>query len=151
MVAAIKFGLDEGIKPILEMMEELRTKCGAPAVRMGELNTPSDEVMKKCKEAAYDRLVEARKIKSKKERNDAVDAIKGEVIKTHFSIPGCCRRRCRFPRRRCFDIDHAGCGGRACSCHTHCCSCRGIHASSHALSRQAGAVRHSVPRAALAV
>jgi polyribonucleotide nucleotidyltransferase len=54
---------------------------------MGELNTPSDEVMKKCKEAAYDRLVEARKIKSKKERNDAVDAIKGEVIKTHFSIP----------------------------------------------------------------
>jgi len=87
MVAAIKFGYEEGIKPILEMMEELRAKCGAPAVRMGELNTPSDEVMKKVKEAAYDRLLEARKIKSKKERNDAVDAIKGEVIKTHFSIP----------------------------------------------------------------
>jgi polyribonucleotide nucleotidyltransferase len=68
-------------------MEELRSKCGAPAVRMGELNTPSDEVMKKVKEAAYDRLVEARKIKSKKERNDAVDAIKGDVLKTHFSIP----------------------------------------------------------------
>jgi polyribonucleotide nucleotidyltransferase len=87
MVAAIKFGLEEGIKPILEMMEELRVKCGAPAVRMGELNTPSDEVMKKVKEAAYDRLVEARKIKGKKERNDAVDAIKGDVLKTHFSIP----------------------------------------------------------------
>ena len=87
MVAAIKFGLEEGIKPILELMEELRAKCGAPAVRMGELNTPSDEVMKKVKEAAYDRLLEARKIKGKKERNDAVDAIKGDVIKTHFSIP----------------------------------------------------------------
>jgi polyribonucleotide nucleotidyltransferase len=87
MVAAIKFGYEEGIKPILDLMEELRAKCGAPAVRMGELNTPSDEVMKKVKEAAYDRLVEARKIKGKKERNDAVDAIKGDVIKTHFSIP----------------------------------------------------------------
>jgi polyribonucleotide nucleotidyltransferase len=87
MVAAINFGIEEGIKPILALMEELRTKCGAPAVRMGELNTPSDEVMKKVKEAAYDRLVEARKIKGKKERNDAVDAIKGDVIKTHFSIP----------------------------------------------------------------
>ena len=87
MVAAIKFGLEEGIKPILELMEELRAKCGAPAVRMGELNTPSDEVMKKVKEAAYDRLLEARKIKGKKERNDAVDAIKGDVVKTHFSIP----------------------------------------------------------------
>jgi polyribonucleotide nucleotidyltransferase len=87
MVAAIKFGLEEGIKPILELMEELRAKCGAPAVRMGELNTPSDEVMKKVKEAAYDRLLEARKIKGKKERNDAVDAIKGDVLKTHFSIP----------------------------------------------------------------
>ncbi|MFM7051966.1 MAG: polyribonucleotide nucleotidyltransferase, partial [Planctomycetota bacterium] len=72
MVAAIRFGYDEGIKPILELMEELRAKCGAPAVRMGELTTPSDEVMKKVKEAAYDRLVEARKIKGKKERNEAV-------------------------------------------------------------------------------
>ncbi|MFZ9915397.1 MAG: polyribonucleotide nucleotidyltransferase, partial [Phycisphaerales bacterium] len=35
----------------------------------------------------YDRLLEARKIKGKKERNEAVDAIKGDVLKTHFSIP----------------------------------------------------------------
>jgi polyribonucleotide nucleotidyltransferase len=87
MVRAIRFGYDEGIKPTLELMEELRAKCGAPAVRMGELSTPSDDVMKKVKEVAYDRLLEARKIKGKKERNDAVDAIKSEVIKTHFSIP----------------------------------------------------------------
>ena len=87
MVAAIRFGLEEGIKPILEMMEELRTKCGAPAVRMGELTTPSDEITKKVKELAYDRMVAARKINGKKERNEAVDAIKGEVLKTHFAIP----------------------------------------------------------------
>ncbi len=87
MVAAIRFGLEEGIKPILGMMEELRAKCGAPAVRMGELTTPSDEITKKVKELAYDRMVAARKINGKKERNEAVDAIKGEVLKTHFAIP----------------------------------------------------------------
>jgi len=87
MVAAIKFGLEEGIKPILGMMEELRAKCGAPAVRMGELTTPSDEITKKVKELAYDRMLVARKIHGKKERNEAVDAIKGEVLKTHFAIP----------------------------------------------------------------
>jgi polyribonucleotide nucleotidyltransferase len=87
MVAAIRFGLEEGIKPILGMMEELRAKCGAPAVRMGELTTPSDEITKKVKELAYDRMLAARKIHGKKERNEAVDAIKGEILKTHFAIP----------------------------------------------------------------
>jgi polyribonucleotide nucleotidyltransferase len=87
MVEAIRFGYEQGIKPILELMEELRAKCGAPAIRMGELNTPSDEVTKKVKELAYDRLLAARKIHGKKERNDAVDAVKSEVLKTHFSIP----------------------------------------------------------------
>ena len=87
MVAAIRFGYDEGIKPILELIEELRQKCGAPAVRMGELNTPSDEVMAEVKKAAYDRMLEARKIHGKAERNAAVDAIKSEVLKTHFAIP----------------------------------------------------------------
>lgn len=87
MVRAINFGYEEGIKPILEMIEELRVKCGAPAVRMGELTTPSDEITKKVKEIAYDRLVEARKIHGKKERNAAVDAIKGELLKGHFAIP----------------------------------------------------------------
>ncbi len=87
MVSAIRFGYEEGIKPILELIEELRQKCGAPAVRMGELNTPSDDVMAEVKKAAYDRMLEARKIKGKRERNDAVDAIKAEVLKTHFAIP----------------------------------------------------------------
>ncbi|MBM4115449.1 MAG: polyribonucleotide nucleotidyltransferase, partial [Phycisphaerae bacterium] len=36
MVAAIRFGLEHGIKPILEMIDELRAKSGAPAVRMGD-------------------------------------------------------------------------------------------------------------------
>ena len=87
MLRAIRVGYDEGIKPTLELIEELRAKCGAPAVRMGELTTPSDEITKKVKELAYDRLVVARKINGKKERNEAVDAIKGEILKAHFSIP----------------------------------------------------------------
>ena len=86
MLRAIRVGYDEGIKPTLELIEELRAKCGAPAVRMGELTTPSDEITKKVKELAYDRLVVARKINGKKERNEAVDAIKGEILKAHFSI-----------------------------------------------------------------
>jgi len=87
MLRAIRVGYDEGIKPTLELIEELRAKCGAPAVRMGELTTPSDEITKKVKELAYDRLVVARKINGKKERNEAVDAIQGEILKAHFSIP----------------------------------------------------------------
>ncbi len=87
MLRAIKCGYDDGVKPILEMMEELRAKCGAPATRMGELNTPSAEVIAKVKTIVYDRLVAARKLHGKKERNAAVDALKSEVVKSHFAIP----------------------------------------------------------------
>jgi polyribonucleotide nucleotidyltransferase len=87
MVEAIRFGYEQGIKPILELMRELRKACGAPEVRMGELQLPSEDVMKLVKEKAYERMIEARKIKSKAARNDAVDALKAEIIKTHFSIP----------------------------------------------------------------
>jgi polyribonucleotide nucleotidyltransferase len=87
MVEAIRFGYDNGIKPLIEMMRELRKACGAPEVRMGELQLPSDEVLKLVKEKAYDRMVEARKLKGKQERNNAVDALKSEILKTHFAIP----------------------------------------------------------------
>jgi polyribonucleotide nucleotidyltransferase len=59
MVEAIKFGLEQGIKPTLELIEELRTKANAPAPKMGDPVLPSDEVMKLVKEKAYDRMVEA--------------------------------------------------------------------------------------------
>ncbi|MBL9119401.1 MAG: polyribonucleotide nucleotidyltransferase [Phycisphaerae bacterium] len=87
MVEAIRFGYDNGIKPLLEMMHELRKASGAPEVRMGELQLPSDDVVKLVKEKAYDRMVEARKLKGKQERNNAVDALKSEILKTHFAIP----------------------------------------------------------------
>jgi polyribonucleotide nucleotidyltransferase len=87
MVEAVRFGYDNGIKPLIEMMRELRKACGAPETRMGELQLPSEEVVKLVKEKAYDRMVEARKIKGKQERNAAVDALKAEILKTHFAIP----------------------------------------------------------------
>ncbi len=87
MVEAIRFGYEQGCKPILEMIDELRRNSGAPPVKMGEPVVPSAEVMKLVKEKAYDRLVAARKINGKRARNDAVDALKAEILHDHFSIP----------------------------------------------------------------
>ncbi len=87
MLEAIRFGYDHGVKPILEMIEELRTKCGAPAHAMGAPVLPSDEVMKLLKEKAYDSMKEARKINGKKDRNAKVDEIKKYVLDTFFAMP----------------------------------------------------------------
>src|SRR5262245_48570064 len=61
MIEAIRFCLEEGIKPILEMMQELRAKCGAPETRMGEIIKPSDEVVAIVKKAVEKDLIAARK------------------------------------------------------------------------------------------
>jgi len=87
MLAAMKFGVEEGITPILELMEELREKCDAPEKRLGELAVPSDEVFEQVKSAIYDELVEARKIKGKHDRNSAVDELREKVLHEHFSLP----------------------------------------------------------------
>ncbi|MFO0961900.1 MAG: polyribonucleotide nucleotidyltransferase [Phycisphaerales bacterium] len=87
MIEAIRFGYDQGIKPILEAIEELRRACGAPAHAMGAPVLPSEEVMKLVKEKAYDSLKEARKIPGKRDRNTKVDEIKKWVLDTHFAMP----------------------------------------------------------------
>jgi polyribonucleotide nucleotidyltransferase len=87
MLEAIRFGYDNGIKPILSMIDELRTKSGAPAPSMGAPALPSDEVMKLVKEKAYDAMKEARKINGKKDRNAKVDEVKKYVLDTFFAMP----------------------------------------------------------------
>ena len=87
MLEAIAFGLEHGIKPILALIEELRTKSGAPAHSMGTPVLPSEEVMKLVKEKAYDSMKEARKINGKKERNAKVDEVKKYVLDTFFAMP----------------------------------------------------------------
>ncbi|HMN95042.1 MAG TPA: polyribonucleotide nucleotidyltransferase [Phycisphaerales bacterium] len=87
MIAALRFGYDHGIKPILAMMRELREKCGAPERRLGELSKPSDEVIALVKKVAERDLIEARKIKGKADRGAAVDAVRDRVLAENFAIP----------------------------------------------------------------
>ena len=84
---AIRFGLEEGIKPIIELVLELREKSGAPEANAGTLHLPPDEVIQTVKDKVYDRLVEARKIHGKKERNDAVGELREEVLHDCFALP----------------------------------------------------------------
>ncbi|MDZ4752879.1 MAG: polyribonucleotide nucleotidyltransferase [Phycisphaerae bacterium] len=87
MIEALRFGYEQGVKPMLELMRELRAACGAPPVKLGDLTLPSEDVIKLVKEKAYDRMVEARKINGKHARGEAVDALKAEILKTHFAVP----------------------------------------------------------------
>jgi polyribonucleotide nucleotidyltransferase len=69
MLAAIKFGYEEGIKPILEMQRELMEKAGAAEKDAGEL------------------CLQARQIPGKQERADAIDALREKVLEEHFALP----------------------------------------------------------------
>ncbi|MHC4127127.1 MAG: hypothetical protein ACYSUA_02985 [Planctomycetota bacterium] len=108
MLAAIKFGYEEGIKPILEMQRELMEKVGATEKDAGELALPPDDVIEKVKAAAESEMIQARQIPGKQERADAIDALREKVLEEHFALPetgsypDCWRRRPRgswSPRR----------------------------------------------------
>jgi polyribonucleotide nucleotidyltransferase len=45
MLAAIRFGYEQGIQPILKLIEELRVKSNAPAQVLGTLTLPSEAIM----------------------------------------------------------------------------------------------------------
>ncbi len=87
MVAAIEFGYDH-IKQTLALIGELTSKAGKPK-KDGERLLPAADVTAEVKRLCEKDLTEARKIKSKNERGDRVDAIKDAVIKQHFALqPG---------------------------------------------------------------
>ncbi len=87
MTEAIRFGYEQGIKPMLAMMEELRQKCGAPAQKMGEPVLPSKAVMDLVKEKAYEEMKKARQVAGKAARNAKVDEVKKFVLDSHFAMP----------------------------------------------------------------
>ncbi|MHC4963716.1 MAG: polyribonucleotide nucleotidyltransferase, partial [Planctomycetota bacterium] len=87
MLAAIKFGYEEGIKPILEMQRELMEKVGATEKDAGELALPPDDVIEKVKAAAESEMIQARQIPGKQERADAIDALREKVLEEHFALP----------------------------------------------------------------
>ena len=87
MVEAIRFGYEQGIKPILALIKELRAKSNAPAPKMGDPILPSADVMALVKEKAYDQLLKARQIHGKHARNEEVDRVKKWCLESFFAIP----------------------------------------------------------------
>lgn len=87
MLEAIKFGYEHGITPILELIGELRAKSGAPEANPGESMLPPADVVDAVKAKVWDRLVEARKIHGKQDRNAAVGALRDEMLAECFPDP----------------------------------------------------------------
>ena len=87
VMGAIKFGYEEGIKPILELQNELMEKAGMTEKRVGDLSLPSDEVVAKVKDLVGEKMLEARRIPGKAERNEKIKALRTEMINEHFQIP----------------------------------------------------------------
>ena len=83
-VAALKFGYDH-IKVLLAMVEELQAKAGVAKV-VGDLFLPTDEITALVKKESEKALVDARKIKSKKDRNAAIDVLRKGVLEKHFAL-----------------------------------------------------------------
>ncbi|MEM8836246.1 MAG: polyribonucleotide nucleotidyltransferase [Planctomycetota bacterium] len=83
VLAAIEFGY-EGVKQILELIEELIAKVGVEK-DPGEPKLPADDIMQAVKDACYDELVAARKIRGKHERGDKVREIRDRVLDEHFA------------------------------------------------------------------
>jgi|TARA_B110000116_G_scaffold271762_1_gene293559 polyribonucleotide nucleotidyltransferase len=87
VMGAIKFGYEEGIKPILELQNELAEKAGATEKRIGDLALPSDEVMARVKDLVGEKMLEVRRIPGKADRSDAVNALRTAMIDENFVIP----------------------------------------------------------------
>jgi polyribonucleotide nucleotidyltransferase len=86
ILAAIEFGYENGIKPILELIDELVAKVGKEK-RLGDhLNLVPDDVMAEVTKIAEKDLTAARQIKSKNERGTKVGEIKSKMLEEHFTV-----------------------------------------------------------------
>ncbi|MHC4909861.1 MAG: polyribonucleotide nucleotidyltransferase, partial [Planctomycetota bacterium] len=83
---AIKFGYEEGIKPLLELQQELMEKVGVTK-NPGSPAVPAEDVVEAVKKAVEADLTEARKINGKSERNDAINELRSKMLEEHFKIP----------------------------------------------------------------
>ena len=86
VVAAIQFGYEEGLKPILEMQRELMEKAGATEKNLGELSLPAEDVVEKVRAELEEELTAARQVAGKQERIDAIDALRERAIEL-FQLP----------------------------------------------------------------
>ncbi len=86
VLAAIEFGIEEGINPILDLIDELVAKVGKEK-RMGDhLNLIPDDIMAEVTKHAEKELTKARQIKSKNERGTKVGEIKAKMLEEHFAV-----------------------------------------------------------------
>ncbi len=89
MLAAIRFGYEQGIQPILKLIEELRVKSNAPAQVLGTLTLPSEAIMTKVKSVVGEDMKKARQIHGKSDRNAEIDRLRKWMIENHFAVaPG---------------------------------------------------------------
>jgi polyribonucleotide nucleotidyltransferase len=86
VLAAMKFGYENGIKPILEMQHELAQKFGAPQKRFDNKALPSEEMVAKVKALVGDKLTEFRQINGKHDRGGKVSELKKWMLSEHFAI-----------------------------------------------------------------
>ncbi len=87
VLAAIEFGYEHGIKPLLDLQEELLRKAGVPEKNFGEPALPPDDVVAEVARRVGAELTEARKIHGKAERSTAIDALRAKLLDEHFQIP----------------------------------------------------------------
>jgi polyribonucleotide nucleotidyltransferase len=84
VLGALEFGYAH-IKDILALINDLASRCAKPK-KDGASFLPTPEIMAKVTQVAEAELTQARKIKGKKERADAVDALRTKVLDTHFPL-----------------------------------------------------------------
>jgi polyribonucleotide nucleotidyltransferase len=87
VIAAVKFGYEEGVKPLLELINELVEKAGATAKHAGDLSLPADDVIQQVESLVGAELTEHRKIHGKAERMAAIDALRKKMLDEHFTVP----------------------------------------------------------------
>jgi polyribonucleotide nucleotidyltransferase len=87
VLGALEFGIEQGINPTLALIDELVKKVGKEK-RLGELTLPAPEVVETVKKLVEKQLTEARKINGKQARAEKVDALRKEMLDTHFVLKG---------------------------------------------------------------
>ncbi|MBL9001969.1 MAG: polyribonucleotide nucleotidyltransferase [Phycisphaerae bacterium] len=84
VLSALSFGYDQ-IKVVLGLIDELCAKAAKPKLP-GALHLPTPEITNKVREVAEQEMTAARRIKGKKERSLAVDALRTKVLDGHFPL-----------------------------------------------------------------
>jgi len=87
VLEAVRFGYEHGVKPLLELQQELMEKTGTTRKRPGELLLPPDEIIEEVKSLVGEKMTEFRQIKGKHDRGEAISELRTRMLEEHFAIP----------------------------------------------------------------